>query len=65
MWQHCLDKHGGRVQKFKMRINRKMRNNPTKRQITEALYINKAKPGHSMNDKTEWNYVNLPRLQIE
>ena len=64
MWKHCCDKHQRRTQKFKMKITGTIRNDPTKRQITEAIHINNTDPLKLMNEKTEWNYVKLPRVQI-
>lgn len=63
MWKHCREKHGGQISKFKMSVRKTNRNDPTKRQITEAIYINKTNPEVCMNDKTEWNYINLPMLK--
>ena len=63
MWKHCREKHGGKIRRFKMSIRKVVRNDPTKRQITEAIYINKTDPNLCMNDRTEWNYINLPKLK--
>ena len=41
------------------------RNYPTMRQITEAIFINKTQSNMSMNERTEWNYINLPRLEAK
>ena len=65
MWKHCKEKHGGKIKRFKMDIKRVNRNDPTKRQITEAIFINKTQPNISMNERTEWNYINLPRLEAK
>ena len=64
MWKHCCDKHQRRTQKFKMKVAGTIRNDPTKRQITEAIHINNTDPLKLMNERTEWNYVKLPRVQI-
>ena len=63
MWKHCREKHNGMSRRFKMSIRKIVRNDPTKRLITEAIYINKTNPNSSMNDKTEWNYIDLPQLK--
>ena len=64
MWKHCCDKHQRRNQEFKMTVTGTIRNDPTKRQITEAIHINNTDPSKLMNERTEWNYVRLPRVQI-
>ena len=62
--KHCNEKHAGSKQKFSMEITNVCRNDPTKRQILEAIHINKTAPALRMNDRSEWNYVSMPRATI-
>ena len=39
--KHCLAKHGGQEQKFEMAIANRSRNDPKKRQVLEAVMIQK------------------------
>ena len=37
---------------------------PSRRLITEAVMINEIPPGKTMNNKAEWSYVKLAKVQI-
>ena len=62
--KHCNERHNGSRQQFSMEITNVCRNDPTKRQILEAILINNTDPALRMNDRSEWNYVSLPRAMI-
>ena len=62
LWRHCVDKHGGVKQKFRMVIQDRSRNDPTKRQILEAVRIRRAGDNQIMNGRSEWNGNRIPRL---
>ena len=62
LWRHCVDKHGGVKQKFRMVIQDRSRNDPTKRQILEAVRIRRAGVNQILNGRTEWNGNRIPRM---
>ena len=64
MWSHCVEKHGGIRQKFSMKVVETSRNDAMKRQILEAIHINDTDTNIRMNSRTEWNFIQLPRLSI-
>ena len=64
LWKHCQLKHENVEQNFSMDIIDRCRGDPTKRQILEAVHINNKDALTSMNDRSEWNFVNIPRIQI-
>ena len=37
---------------------------PTARLITEAVMINEVPEENSLNEKTEWNYVRIPHVDV-
>ena len=64
LWKHCIQEHGGEMQKFEMKIEDKCRNDPTKRQILEAIRIQKLPRELIINGRSEWNSAKIPRMQI-
>ena len=64
LWKHCQKTHNGEKQKFKMTVVDVCRNDPTKRQILEAVRIRKVDPLVRMNDRNEWNVISLPRTNV-
>ena len=64
LWKHCTLKHGGQEQVFEMTIEDRSRNDPTKRQILEAVRIQKVPSDLLMNGKSEWNSARVPRAVI-
>ena len=65
LWKHCMASHGGIEQQFEMKINDRSRNDPTKRQILEAVRIRNNPVENLMNGKSEWNSPRVPRAQID
>lgn len=65
MWKHCVNEHNGERINFKMTIIRGCRNDSTKRQIMEGIFIQKTDPSITLNEKAEWNGVRIPRITIE
>ena len=65
MWKHVTQVHNNVEQSFEMEIIDKCRNDPTKRQILESIRINKMNPETTMNDRSEWNGIRIPRISIE
>ena len=64
MWSHCIEQHEGIRPTFSMEVVETCRNDAMKRQILEAIHINETDPSISMNSRTEWNFVQLPRLNV-
>ena len=64
LWRHCLEEHGGEVQRFQMSITGVYKNDAMLRQITEAVKINNTDPNMLMNDRAEWNMTRVPRTVI-
>lgn len=64
LWKHCVEKHGSVKQGFEMVIVDRARNNATKRQILEAVRIQRAGPEQIMNSRGEWNSNRVPRLTV-
>lgn len=65
MWKHVTQVHNGIDQSFEMEIIDKCRNDPTKRQILESIRINKMNTETTMNDRSEWNIIRIPRINID
>ena len=65
MWKHTKEKHNEVKHNFKMSVTGQYRNASTKRQIAESIRIQKVDPKHTMNDKSEWNNIKIPRIRIE
>ncbi|KXJ09015.1 hypothetical protein AC249_AIPGENE13966 [Exaiptasia diaphana] len=61
--RHCSEKHGGILQDFVMNVTGTYNQDRMLRQITESVRIKRE--GRSMNTKTEWNTVLIPRANIE
>ena len=64
LWQHCMEKHGGVMQRFGMTIEDKVRGDAMKRQILESIRISRVPEDRNLNRKGEWNSARLPRAVI-
>ena len=64
LWKHCVNVHNSQNQIFEMSVVDKCRNDPTKRQILEAVRLQRAPENTSMNSRSEWNTARVPRIQI-
>ena len=64
LWRHCLEEHGGEMQRFQMSITGTFKNDPMLRQITEAVQINRTDRNELMNNSAEWNMTHVPRSVI-
>ena len=62
--KHCVNIHNKRKQNFEMRVVDRCRNDPTKRQILEAIRIRRNDPAKSMNERNEWNKTLLPQIHV-
>ena len=65
LWKHCVDKHQSVQQNFEMMITDRSRNDATKRQILEAVRIQRANAEQIINGRSEWNSNRVPRVVIE
>ena len=65
LWKHCMKDHDGNEHHFEMQILDRVRNDSTKRQILEAVRLQKAPNETSMNSRGEWHTARIPRIQIE
>ena len=64
MWKHCTKKHGGEEQQFEMKIVDYVREDPTMRQILEAVRINEVPVPQRINDKHEWIIGKIPSVIV-
>ena len=65
LWKHCANVHGGEARNFKMTVLDRCRNDPTMRQILEAVRMQKIPIDRQMNSKSEWNTTKIPRIEIQ
>ena len=59
--KHSLQCHGGGEFEVGVKILASCYGKPTTRLITEAIHIEEMSEETSMNEKSEWNYIRLPR----
>ena len=64
LWKHCVNVHESQIQHFEMKVLDRSMNDPTKRQILEAVRISKVPEERSMNSRSEWNSIRIPRVRI-
>ena len=64
LWKHCLQKHNGEQQNFQMKVVDRCKNDPTKRQILEAIRIQQVPKELVMNGKSEWNTTRIPHIRV-
>ena len=64
MWKHCILKHNSNEQQFEMVVEDRVRNDPMKRQILEAIRIQSTPDENLMNSRSEWNMNPVPRIII-
>ena len=62
--KHSLQCHNGEVFGIDVKILGQCYGKPTTRMITEAVKIEELPEENSMNSKSEWTYVRLPRVGI-
>ena len=63
LWRHCREEHNGETESFKCNVRSVYGQDATLRQIAEAVDIRRE--GARINNKTEWNNINLPRLVVQ
>ena len=62
--RHANVYHGGGHFEASMKILARCYGKPSRRLITEAVMIDEIPDGMTMNNKTEWSYVKLAKVQI-
>ncbi len=62
--KHSLECHNGGLFDIDVKILAKCYGKPTTRLITEAIHIEELPEENSLNEKTEWNYIRLPRVAV-
>ena len=60
--KHSTKCHGGGEFQVSVKVLAFCHGKPTTRLITEAINIEEMPEETSMNEKSEWNYVRLPRV---
>ena len=65
LWKHCIEKHNSVKQRFEMVVVDRARNDATKRQLLEAVRIQRSGPEAILNGRGEWNPNRVPRLTVE
>ena len=62
--RHSMLFHDGRDFEFEVKILRNCFGKPSRRMITEAVYINELKEEETMNSKQEWTFIELNKLRV-
>ena len=60
--KHSMECHDGGEFEVGVKVLASCYRKPTTRLITEAIHIEEMPEETSMNEKSEWNYVRLPRV---
>ena len=62
--KHSLDCDGGGIFDIDVKLMAKCFGRPTERMITESVKIEELSDENTMNSKSEWTYVRLPRIVV-
>ena len=62
--RHAQVYHGGREFEVKVSIMKQCFGDASKRQITEAVLIDELTENETMHSKSEWNYINLRKINV-
>ena len=65
LWKHCRRHHDDEPCNFRMDVVGVHGNDAMLRQVGEGVMIHRTPSQQLMNDRSEWNFVNLPRVAIE
>ena len=65
LWKHSVEHHDMNPFPVKVRILDRCFGRPTRRMITEVVWIEEMEEGESMNNKKEYGYVREPKVNIE
>ena len=64
LWKHSANVHGGDKVQFRMKVVDRVRNDSTKRQILEAVRMQRVPESKQMNSKSEWRTMKIPRILV-
>ena len=64
LYEHSKKYHENQDFQFEVSIISRCFGEPTIRLITEAVHINELSENETLNSKSEWSYVKLPRAAI-
>ena len=64
LWKHSPNVHGGDRIRFQMKVVDRVRNDSTKRQILEAIRMQRVPESKQINSKSEWRATKIPRITI-
>ena len=62
--KHLQQYHNGETVRVDMKIKTQCYGKPTTRMITEAVRIEELPEENSLNSKSEWTYIKLPRVNV-
>ena len=65
LWQHSMEHHQSEPFPVEIKVMRRCFGKPTRRMITESVLIEQTEEKESMNSKSEYGYVRIPRVNIE
>ena len=65
LWKHAQEYHEGGTFPIEVKILKRCNGRPTKRMITEVVLIEDMKDSKSLNNKKEYGYVRIPKVNIE
>ena len=65
LWQHSIEHHDSRKFPVTLKILSRCFGKPTRRLITEAVMIDELEEMEAMNNKGEYGFVRMPRVNIE
>ena len=65
LWKHSANVHGGDRIQFSMKVIDRVRNDSMKRQILEAVRMQRVPESRQMNSKSEWRTTKIPRITVE
>ena len=62
--RHCTEKHDGYVMDFRMNVLGTFQGDAMLRQIAESVRICRENQRRLINNKSEWNFLKIPRANI-
>ena len=65
LWKHSVEHHNSGDFPIEVKILERCFGRPTKRMITEVVLIEEMEESESMNNKAEYGYVKVPRVNVD
>ena len=65
LWKHSVEHHGMNTFPVEVKVLKRCFGQPTRRMITEVVMIEDMNDGEALNNKTEYGYVRIPRINVE